>query len=460
MISRSSSLAISLDLHPDGRVLAFTAALSLLTGILFGLAPAIRSTGVSLSPGLGRRGAAAGGLRLGKLLVISQVALSLVLLIGAGLFVRTLRNLKAQDLGVDRDHLLLVWTAPGQMGRQGPELVRFFGAIQDRISSLPGVLSASPSNFGLLGGAEHSSTTSLAAVQDYPIQSERDKWVPWTLVGRRFFETLGIPLAFGRDFTPGDTATAPQVVIVNEAMARYYFGAQNPVGRRIVGGLGKVDHSIEIVGVVKDARYSSLRQQDARMIYFPYPQDPRPHHLWEWGMCLAVRTAGNPAGVAAAIGKDLREIAPNLPVLRIDTIEQQVGESLTEERLIAALSGFFGVVAAMLVSIGLYGMMAYTAARRTNEIGVRLALGSSRAQVLWMVLRESLLLVLAGIAIGLPVTLTATRLISARLFGVSAIDPATITAASLLMISVAALAGLVPAHKASRVDPMVALRYD
>ena len=196
------------------------------------------------------------------------------------------------------------------------------------------------------------------------------------------------------------------------------------------------------------------------MIYFPYPQDPRPHHLWEWGMCLAVRTADNPTGVAAAIGKELREIAPNLPVLRIDTIEQQIGESLAEERLIAALSGFFGVIAAMLVSIGLYGMMAYTAARRTKEIGVRLALGSSRAGVLWMVLKESLLLVLAGIAIGLPVTLTATRLISARLFGVSAIDPATITAASLLMISVAALAGLVPAHKASRVDPMVALRYD
>jgi predicted permease len=393
-------------------------------------------------------------------LVISQVALSLVLLIGAGLFVRTLSNLRAQDLGVDRDHLLLVWTAPGQMGRQGPELVRFFAAIQNRISSLPGVISASPSNFGVLGGTEYSNRTSLAGVQDYIIKSEQDKWVPWSLVGPRFFETLGLPLVLGRDFTLGDTATASQVVVVNEAMARYFFGDQNAVGKRIVGGLGRVDRSIEIVGVVKDAKYSSLRQQDRRMIYFPYPQDPRPHHLWEWGMCLAVRTAGNPNAVALSIGKELREIAPTLPVLRINTINQQIGESLAEERLIAALAGFFGLVAVVLVSIGLYGMMAYTAARRTNEIGIRLALGSTRAGVLGLVLKESLLLVLAGIAIGMPLTLTATRLISARLFGVSATDPVTIAAATLLMIAVAGLAGFVPAHKASRVDPTVALRCD
>ncbi len=208
---------------------------------------------------------------------------------------------------------------------------------------------------------------------------------------------------------------------------------------------------------MKDARYSTLRETDRRMIYFPYSQDPAPHHLWEWGMCLAVRTTGPHGAMAARVRQELQDLDGSLPILRINTIEERLNELLVEERVLATLSGFFGVVAVLLVSVGLYGMISYTVARRTNEIGIRLALGSTRAGILAMALKESLLLVAGGIAIGATATLAAARLISSRLFGVSAADPFTIGAATLLMLAVATLAAFLPARRASRVDPMVAL---
>ncbi|HYL75558.1 MAG TPA: ABC transporter permease [Bryobacteraceae bacterium] len=447
---------LSLDLHPDARMLFFALGLCLVTGILFGLAPAARSARVSVSPSLAGRGADSGGsagrFGFGKMLVVVQVALSLVLLIGAGLFARSLRNLKTQDVGFDRDHVLLVWTAPDHEGRQGPNLASLYEAVLERINAVPGVRSASPSAFGVLGG--HGGSP-VPHVEGYTPKPQEEPFVPWSLVSPGYFDTAGIKLLLGRDFTLRDRETAPRVAIVNETMARYYFGDRNPVGKHF-GMRRDPGTPIEIVGVVRDAKYTSAREKNTRMIYIPYRQDLT--HLF--AMCVVVRTAGNSQGVTGRVRDELRSIDASLPILKIDTAEDQLNDSLVEERLIAALSGFFGVLAVLLACLGLYGVMAYTAARRTNEIGIRLALGASNAGVLSMVLKESMWLVIAGIAIGVPVTLAATRLIATKLFGVSPTDPATIAVATSLMLAIAALAGFLPARRASRVDPMVALRYD
>jgi predicted permease len=452
-IVASGRLGIDLDVHPDGRILAFTTALCILTGLLFGLAPAISASRVALLSAL--KGSGAGSPRrfgLGKALVISQVALSIVLLIGAGLFVRTLRNLKSQDMGFDRDHVLLIWTAPDHIGRQGPALANFYETVQSRIGSLPGVVSASPSAFGLMGDQIGGSPVTVPGYKPAP---NEDRFVPWSLVAPRFFATVGMHLELGRDFTERDTEKAPRVAIVNESFARYFFGAENPVGKRF-GMRRDTGNEIEIVGLVRDAKYNTAREKNFKMIYIPFRQDLG--HLYS--MCLTVRTTHESPGLTARIRDELRSLDRSLPILGIESIEQQLDQSLVQERLIATLSGFFGALALLLASMGLYGVMSYIAARRTNEIGIRLALGATRSGVLWMALRETVLLVIVGIAIGVPAALAAGRLISTLLFGVSTSDPLTVGGAIALMIAVAISAGFVPARRASKVDPMVALRYE
>jgi predicted permease len=456
--SREASQWVSFDLYPDWRVFAFTAALCLLTGVLFGLAPAFRGSKTSLSPALTGRGSDSGSFggrfALGKMLVIAQVALSIVLLIGAGLFLRTMRNLRSVDLGFDRQHLLLVWTSPGQTGRQGPAIASLVHDLQDRLSSLPGVLSASASSAGLLTGTSESGG---APSEDMKVEGEAPKAGLLGVavqIAPKYFETVGAPLLLGRDFTERDTETSPQVTIINQTMAHFYFGNQNPIGRHF-GFSREVGMPWEIVGVVRDMKFGTPRDKKI-VIYLPYRQ----RISFLRNLCIMVRTVGNPASVASSVRQELREVDPNLPVLRIDTVDEQLNDVLVQERLIMALSSFFGAVAVLLACIGLYGVISYTVARRTNEIGIRLALGATPGKVLSMVLKESLLLVFLGIAIGVPAALAATRLISARLFGVSAADPLTLAAAALLMIGVAALAAFLPALRASKVDPLVALRYE
>jgi len=456
MGSRSPSPWISLDLHPDWRVLSFTAGLCLLTGVMFGLAPAFRSARTSLSPALTGRGAgsgsAGGRFRAGRVLVVSQVALSLVLLIVAGLFLRTLHNLKSTDLGVDRQHLLLIWAAPGQAGHRGPELAAFWRTMRERLASLPSVLSTSASSLGLLTGIDGGGPSEMLRVEGRPTKPGLLMWQ--AVIAPRFFETVGIPLLGGRDLNERDTeASAPQVAVINETMARFFFGGENPIGKRF--GTGRdIGMPVEIVGVVKDAKHGAPGTKRG-MWYVPYRPDSGLGI-----MCVVLRAAGPADGMAARVRQELRAMDPNLPVLKIDTVDEQLDTVLVQERLTASLSGLFGGLAAVLACLGLYGVMSYTTARRTNEIGIRMALGSSRLEVLHLVLMESLLLIVIGTAIGISAALGATRLISTKLFGVTATDPVTIAAAALLMIAVGALAGFLPAQRASRVDPMAALRYE
>ena len=448
------SMALDVDLHPDMRALAFTGGLCLLTGVLFGLGPAWRGARERLAQSFGSRGAGPGGLRVGKALVVVQVAASLVLLSAAGLFVRTLHSLKSQDLGLDRDHVLLVWTAPMQMGRTGAVVAPLFEKTRERLRAVPGVVAASASVYGFLNGS--SFIGSDVKVQGYTPKQAEQPVAQLDIVLPGYFETLGMRLLAGRDFNSQDAEKSPRVVIVNESLARHFFPGGNAVGRRIGFGGNSQGNEYEIVGVVNNAKHITPRDQARMMHYKPYRQDIG--HLLQ--MCVAVRTAGDPARAAGRIREALREVDPTLPVVRTETIDDELDDLLGPERLVAALSGFLGALALVLVCVGLYGLMSYHTVLRTNEIGIRIALGATSGRVLGMVLGESALLVAAGAAIGLSVTLFATRLIASRLFAVGPADPATIGGAVLAMIAVAAAAGWIPARRSSRVDPVSALRME
>jgi predicted permease len=351
---------VSFDLHVSERALVLTMSICLLTGLLFGLAPAFRGSRRSLTPSLMGRGAdaerSAGRFRSGKLLVVGQVALSLVVLIGAGLFMRTLRNLEAQPLGYERSHLLLIWTQPGPTGRRGAALREFWHGVQEHISALPGVLSASAANSGLLNGSE-------AVNVGVPMRIEGEMPKPSQPAARifvapRFFETVGVPLVAGRDFNERDTASAPRVAIINESMARYYFGEQNPIGRRVVFPGEARDGPSEIVGVVKDFTIGTPREsgQKPETFFHPY-RDPVATDPRIGGMCVVVRTAGDSRTLAHRVGQELRDLDPNLPVLKMDTIEEQLNDVVAQERLISTLAAFFGVLAVLLSCMGLYGSL-------------------------------------------------------------------------------------------------------
>jgi len=450
-------VSLSIDVHPDMRIFAFTLVLGLLTGILFGLAPAYRSSKTPLTQSLSGRGTSAGKPgrpHLGKTLVIAQVALSLIFLICAGLLVSTLHNLRSQDLKFERQNLLLVWISPVQTGRTVPALADFSKTLQDRLTAVPGVVSVGMTIGGVLAGRDDVGDRS----EHLKIEGKESK--PGLLlmdltVTPKFFQTVGIPLVAGRDLTDSDSETAPRVAVISETYARFFFGNENPIGRRI-GWEGEDGHNTEIVGVVKDAKHGTPR--DSRGVaYGTFRQKIR---VLRGTWCVAVRTMGDAIGMAARLREEFRNIDPGLPLLNINTIEDQLDNALVQERLFSSIFSSLSGLAALLACLGLYGTISNLVTLRTNEIGLRMALGATRANVLWMVLKESLWLVVIGIMIGIPVTLVATRLIASRLFGVSATDPLTIASAALLMIFVAALAGLIPARKASRVDPMEALRYE
>jgi predicted permease len=446
--------AMTLDLTPDGRVLGFTIGVSLATGILFGLLPALRATRHDLTSALkelaGPRGSGRPRAVLHRALVVSQVALSLFLMVGTGLLVGSLRNLRSLDPGFERDNVLLFSIDVGG-GYDAAGTTRVYQEVIERLGGLPGARSASLSKWGLLSP---NSWGNQVLVDGYTPRPEEDLRCYGQIVGPRFFETFGIPLRQGREFGPRDGPTAPQVAVINETMAREFFGNEDPVGRhfRLPARPGV---AIEIVGVAKDAKYRNLREQPTRIFYLPFLQQPS-----NSGSVVALRTVGSPASVVPVVRRTLQGIDSRLQLLDVRTMADVVDASLVQERFVSHLASVFSLSALLLAALGLYGVMSYGVARRTAEIGVRMALGARQGDVSWMVLREALALALMGAAIGLPAGLLGTRAIASLLFGLSPSDPATLSLATAVMLAVAACAGYLPARRAARVDPLIALRYE
>lgn len=449
---------IPLDLKPDIRLLGFTAGVSLITGLLFGLVPALRSARADVAPSLkeNSRGLTRGGSHwsLGKLLVAGQVALSLVLLVGAGLFVRSLRNLQQTELGYARDRLVLLNIDPIPHGYKGPQIVNLYRQLRDRIQAIPGVSAVTMSENGLFSGTE--SSTSIR-VEGYTAKSDRDETAAYDTVGPNYFASVGIPLLAGRDITERDTDGSPKVAVINEKMAKFYFGQANPLGKHVTVLDDSAQVVLEIVGVSRDAVDHQLRGDVNRRFYVSYFQNPG---YSSGPINFEIRTAGDPSGIMAAVRKAVQSVDSSLPTGDMTALTTLVDKSILQERLIAKLATGFGLLALVLACIGLYGVMSYTVAQRTNELGIRVALGAGRGQIVRMILRETSLILGIGSAIGLSLALAGGRMLKSILYGLSTVDPLTLVGATVLLSLITLLAGYLPARRAALVDPMLALRYE
>jgi predicted permease len=445
---------LALDLKLDIRVLGFTTAISLLTGLLFGLTPALRATRLDLTPALkdtARNSSGDARNSLSKALVVAQVALSLVLLIGAGLFTRTLRNLQSLETGFNHENLVTFGLNPRLNNYSNAQIAQLFRRLLESLEAIPGARSATLSQYPILAGSRNDAPI---FVQNQTLKPSEGSRATVNDVAANFLDTFQIPILRGRGLTLQDDERAPKVAVVNQAFARKYFGGEDPLGKHI--GLDSVKNSgqLEIVGIAQDAKYFELRGDMPPTVYLPYFQEPASDAYF------TVRTTGEPTAIFALIRQAVREIDGSLPISDFKTVRQQVESGWAQERLLAMLSSFFGLLALSLAAIGLYGVMAYSVARRRNEIGIRMALGAQRSDVIQLVLRETLLLVALGVGVGLATALATTRLISSQLFGLAPTDPITITMAILLLLGVAALAGYLPARKAAQTDPMLVLRNE
>ena len=441
-----------LPVDPDWRTFAFTATASLLTGILFGLAPSLRGTRVDPGPVI-KEGISHAGRRshtLDRLLVVAQVALSVVLVAGAGFFVRTLRNLRNVNPGYDRQNVLMISVDANLAGYPIERAGAVYAEILRRLRSLPEVKSASASivrpeddQFYLVDRVDE--------VDGRKRSGGNAIRVAWNATSPGYFSTVATPILSGRDFEPRDNETAPKVVIVNQSLANRAFPNQNPLGHRL--------GAATIVGVVKDSHYSGARDQPEPILYHPLFQHGRDQE-YRWGFVSFELRYGSQSNLLNEVRREVAAVDPNLPVFHVRTLLAQAEQSMLKERLLATLSSFFGALALLLACVGLYGLMAYAVARRTPEIGIRLALGARRDSIMWLVLRETIGLTLAGVALGIPLALWAARYVKSVLFGISPSDPLTVAATVATLVGVAALAGYIPARRAINVDPMVALRYE
>jgi predicted permease len=443
---------ILLNTGVDVRALGFTGGVALLTALFFGLAPALRSTNISLASGLNNRTSNPVRSALGKALVAGQVALCLLLLIGAGVFIHSLQNLRTIDIGFDRQSVYQVsWDAVAT-GYNNARMANVFDSVRQRVAGLPGVSSASVSQTGLFSMGWIGQPI---FVDGKPGSNE---WERIDRVDPNFFETVGMRIVRGRSFNSQDTANSPKVAIINETLMRRYFDGADPTGKRIYMDAERQD-AYEIVGLVKDAKYTEVREPSLCMVYLPYLQGWQEGNLKSFNQ-LEVRAIGNTAGLPATLRAEIHSIDPDLKVQEVSRLSDLIDASLVQERAIAKLSGFFGLLALLLASIGLYGIMSYSVSQRTAEVGIRLALGAAPSRVQWLILRETLLLLAIGIAIGVPVAIAANKLVSTLVYGLSGPDPWAIGLATLLLTAASVLAGYLPARSAARVDPMVALRYE
>jgi putative ABC transport system permease protein len=454
----------------DYRVLAFNFLLSLATGLLFGLVPALRSTRPDLAPTLKDQVGvvAGGGVRFRKALVIAQVTISILLLISAGLFIRTLKNLRLLDLGIKPESMIAFNISPAISGYTPERIPPLYKSMVERLRAQPGVQAVAFANVGLLEGNEWDSTVTVEGYEAKP----GEQMSPYcNSISPGYFRTMGIPVVLGREFDLRDEGATARPsdrtvndgrgngyrhVIVNQSFATHYFGDRDPIGRHIgFGGNPGTPTPLEIVGVVRDSKYTGVRDDIPRQLFFPLLEERTPS-----GVVVYVRTAGDPSSAFTAAQRTLHDLDPNVPVYNLRTLERQIDRSLLVERFIATLSTAFGVLATLLAVIGLYGVMAYTVARRTREIGVRMALGAAQTDVVWLVMREVLELVGAGLALGLAGAWGLHRVVGTVLYGITAGDPGTIAAAAAVLAAVSLVAGYVPARRATRVNPVLALRYE
>ena len=460
----------SLSFRPDLRVLSFTFAVSLLSGIIFGLAPAFRSTRIELNHALKNEyqngTSSSAKITLAKLLVSTQVMVSLVMLVMAGLFAGSLRNLEEQDLGFVPDQVLTCRLDLAAAGYNKANLPQLYSRLIERVEALPGVRSAALTDSGMLAGGNH---TSNISIEGYAAKPDEDMNVHHRHVTWNFLRTDGITLLEGRDISRDDQQQTPHVVVIDEAFAQRYFPGHDPVGHRFrLGGPEFEPPGMMIVGVVKNSKYTALDEKPSPMAFIPLVQEPfseqpdAPKNSlpYLYGNELNVRAAGDPNALAESVRRAIAEIDSKIPVFGVSNLSQRVSDSAHDARAIAQLSGFFGLLALVLAAIGLYGVMAYNVSRRTREIGVRMAIGAEAYHVLRMVMRESLLVVIIGVVLGIPAALGMGRLISSQLYNLSPRDPVTLALAIVLLLVACILAAYLPARRAARIDPMVALRHE
>lgn len=455
LVSRLAATS-PLDVKPDTTVLLFTLGISIISGVLFGIAPAVRATKADLTTALKEKSASGrtGRFNLGSVLVVAQVAVSLILLVGAGLFARSLIKLQQEDLGFNRDNVLLASVDTRLAGYKPDELSAVYRQLYDRLSTLPNVQSATIASFSPMQG---SSTNSTVTVRGYTPNENENMAVGEILIGPDFNETLGVPLLMGREIGLQDTPASGRVAVVNQSFANAFFPNQNPIGRRLTFEEDSDKDDFEIVGVIGDSKFDSAKEKPERTVFRPILQV---QDQLTFQNVFELRTVGDPLNLSNEVRAAVTEVNDRLSILNLTSLRLQTDEALKQDKLIAQLVSFFGLLGLLLSCVGLYGIMAHAVVRRTNEIGIRMALGAERLNIIWMVLKESLLLVVVGLAIGLPASWAAARLISNQLFALSPSDPLTLITAVTLLTIVAALAGYLPARRAARVDPLNALRYE
>jgi predicted permease len=447
---------VVLGISPDPSVLCFTGLVAVATGILFGAGPAMRATRGSAAASLKESSQAVTGRSpTANLLVVAQVALCLLLLIGAGLFVRTFRNLTNQRLGYDQRNLYVAQVDPRRGGYKGDKLIRLYAELYENLNRHPAIQSASLSSNTPIAGCCWSQAFTVEGHPELP--SERSTAF-LNFVSPGFFRTFGTRLLLGRDFNTRDNPDAPPVAIVSESIANRYFPGVGPLGKHFIYSRDHKDQNAEIIGVVEDMRSRGLRAGIEYEAYFDVFQSP----VAAQSLIVEIRAAGGLGAAAPLLREQVQSFNKQIPV-NVDSFSEQIGRTALSERITAALAVFFGSLAVLLACIGLYGVMSYAVIRRTSELGIRMALGAQAADVTWMIVREAILIAGAGAVVGIPIALLCAKLVtslSTLLFGLEANDPPTIAAMALLLICLAVVAGYFPARRAARLDPVKALRNE
>jgi predicted permease len=451
----------SFTLHAElnWRVLAVAGALSVLTGVMFGLAPALQSTRVDVISAMNEtRAGQLGGRRafwrfgLSHVLIVGQIAVSLLMLVAAGLFVRTLTNLQSIELGFNRDNLLLFQLDARKAGHKDPEITAFYGDLLKRFSAIPGVRDASLSNESLI----RAGSGRTLFIHGKPADGANR----YLIIGPAFLKTMQIPIVAGREIDERDQAGSPAVAIVSEYFAKLNFGDENPLGQHVILRASRdrdpAQRDMEIVGICKNVRYGGLKDKDRPVIYISYNQGyPQPQR-----MVYELRTSGDPLVYVNTVREIVHQADSLVPLSNVKSQVMEIDQTINQEIVFAELCTAFAILALVIACVGLYGTVSYNVARRTGEIGIRMALGAPRARVVRMILRQVLVLALIGLAIGIPAALGTSKLVASFLFGMKPNDPLALTAAVVILLGAAVLAGYAPARRASRIDPMVALRHE